>query len=115
MNQPSLFDAEFSNRATTALTVRAKFVGSDYVPARDDARLSRQMDRVRDFMLGHGGWYTLAEIAEAISEPPSSISAQLRHLRKAKFGGYAVQKRQRTGSKGGTFEYHVAEPMIGAA
>jgi len=31
--------------------------------------------------------------------PPASISAQLRHLRKPEYGGYAVEKRPREVSK----------------
>jgi hypothetical protein len=40
-------------------------------------------------------WMTLAELALATRFPPASISAQLRHLRKAEYGGWAVEKRRR--------------------
>lgn len=40
-------------------------------------------------------WTTLAELAEKTKFPPASISAQLRHLRKAKYGGWEVQRRRR--------------------
>ena len=33
-------------------------------------------------------WVTLAELAEKTKFPPASISAQLRHLRKAEYGGW---------------------------
>ena len=39
-----------------------------------------------------GIWLTLAEIAEATEFAEASISAQLRHLRKAHHGGYHVEE-----------------------
>jgi hypothetical protein len=40
-------------------------------------------------------WLTLDELAKMTHYPPASISAQLRHLRKPKFGGFVVDKRPR--------------------
>ena len=40
-------------------------------------------------------WVTLAELAAKTKFPPASISAQLRHLRKARYGGWVVEKRRR--------------------
>ena len=40
-------------------------------------------------------WVTLAELAGKTKFPPASISAQLRHLRKARYGGWVVEKRRR--------------------
>jgi hypothetical protein len=40
-------------------------------------------------------WLTLDELARLTHYPPASISAQLRHLRKPRFGGFAVEKRPR--------------------
>jgi hypothetical protein len=40
-------------------------------------------------------WLTLDELAKLTHYPPASISAQLRHLRKPEFGGFAVEKRPR--------------------
>jgi hypothetical protein len=74
----------------------------------DGARLQRQHEAIRDFMLAHGGWRTLAEIHEALHFPEPSISAQLRHLRKRQFGSYQVEKRRRDGA--GTWEYRVLPP-----
>jgi hypothetical protein len=57
-------------------------------------------------------WRTLAEIARATRYPEASVSAQLRHLRKSRFGGYRVRKRLRRGERefqhGPTWEYRVA-------
>jgi hypothetical protein len=44
---------------------------------------------------GYEQWLALAELAEKTKFPPASISAQLRHLRKPKFGGWVVEKRRR--------------------
>jgi len=58
----------------------------------------KQREVIRDVMLSAGQcatWLTLDELANLTHYPPASISAQLRHLRKARFGGYAVAKRRR--------------------
>ena len=36
---------------------------------------------------------SLGQIAEATGDPESSVSAQLRHLRKPRMGGHTVKKR----------------------
>jgi hypothetical protein len=57
-----------------------------------------QLGIIRDLMLeaaGRGAWLTLREIAEPTAFGEASISAQLRHLRKARHGRYRVEKRQR--------------------
>jgi hypothetical protein len=53
-----------------------------------------------------GSYRTLQEIADATSDTPTSLSAQLRYLRKQRFGGYAVEKRRRT-PLGGTGKYRL--------
>jgi hypothetical protein len=40
-------------------------------------------------------WVTLEELAGKTKFPPASISAQLRHLRKARYGGWTVERRRR--------------------
>jgi hypothetical protein len=80
-----------------------------------------QMERVRNFMLrgeefggGSAPWRTLGEIARVTRYPEASVSAQLRHLRKQRFGGYRVKKRLRRSDagereiqRGPTWEYRV--------
>jgi hypothetical protein len=44
-------------------------------------------------------WVSLAELADKTKFPPASISAQLRHLRKEKFGGWKVERRRREWSR----------------
>lgn len=88
-NQGSLFEPRFN--------------GPVYVPERDHARLTNQHVRIRDFMLD-GRWRTLKAIADALGYPEASVSAQLRHLRKPRFGGYTVERRH---VSQGLFEYRV--------
>lgn len=84
-----------------------RFNGSDYDPARDTARLSRQLGKVYTLMTD-GQWRTLHDIATTIEEPEASVSAQLRHLRKPRFGGYRVNKRH---LGHGLFEYQLLPPV----
>ncbi len=44
---------------------------------------------------GYEQWVTLQELAGKTKFPPASISAQLRHLRKASYGGWVIEKRRR--------------------
>src|SRR5271170_4233114 len=60
--------------------------------------LRRQREVIRDVMLSAGQcatWLTLDELAKLTHYPPASISAQLRHMRKPRFGAYEVVKRCR--------------------
>lgn len=63
----------------------------------------------------YDSWMTLEELARKTRFPETSISAQLRHLRKAKHGAYRVDKRRRewqealrTNAKERVWEYKVA-------
>lgn len=80
-----------------------RFNGSDYEPIRDDQRLSSQLLRVFDLMRD-GDWRSLAAISMETGDPPASVSAQLRHLRKARFGSHTVEKRY---LGDGLFEYRL--------
>jgi len=69
-------------------------------PRRELVRVARrrQRDVLCDVMLSARQcetWLTLEELAKLTHYPPASISAQLRHLRKPEYGGYAVEKRPR--------------------
>jgi hypothetical protein len=68
------------------------FNGSDYVAERDDERLSSQLERVKALM-SDSQWRSLNQIASATGAPAASVSAQLRHLRKERFGSNTVNKR----------------------
>jgi hypothetical protein len=75
------------------------FRGAAYVPRLDRARLSVQIERIRSYMLGVE-WRTLREIKAALEVlyattvfPESSISAQLRNLRKPGFSYRLLRRR----------------------
>ena len=69
----------------------SRFAGVSYEPVRDDARMTGQLLRIWEFVKS-GSWYTLDQIASATGDPQSSVSAQLRHLRKPRFGAHDVQR-----------------------
>src|ERR1700756_2852035 len=61
-------------------------------------RLRPQREVLRDVMLSAnecGAWLTLAELSAMTRYPAASISAQLRHLKKPRFGNYELEKRMR--------------------
>lgn len=68
-----------------------RFDGPDYEPERDTPRLTAQLLRIFDLMKD-GAWRTLAQIETATGDPQASISAQLRHLRKPRFGRHTINK-----------------------
>ncbi len=98
MIQPTLF--------TGATAYGPDFSGPVYVPGLDKSRLNAQMARIFDLMRD-GVWRTLAEIEAATGDPPASVSAQLRHLRKSRFGGHTVDKKRRGEASRGLWEYRV--------
>lgn len=71
-----------------------RFNGSDYQPMRDDVRLTGQLLRVWNVVKDQQ-WRTLDQISQSTGDPHASISAQLRHLRKARFGAHTVEKEYR--------------------
>lgn len=85
-----------------------KFNGPEYKTTDDHKRLTKQHERIRDLMLD-GEWRTLDEIASATKDPVASISAQLRHLRKDRFGAYNIERRARADRRNGLFEYRIAK------
>jgi len=83
--------------------------GPAYEERIDNKRIMTQMEIIREFMLGisfNQTYLTLKEIADATKIPEASVSAQLRHLRKTRFGAYRVDKRRR----GQLWEYIVLSP-----
>ena len=85
------------------------FNGPDYRPKSDFSRLSKQHQRIKALMKD-GKWRTLNEISEVTNDPEASISAQLRHLRKKRFGSYVLEKRNRGSKERGLFEYRLLPP-----
>lgn len=56
------------------------------------ARLTAQFQRIFALMRD-GAWRTFGDIAAVTNDPAPSISAQLRHMRKRRFGAHTVQRR----------------------
>jgi hypothetical protein len=92
---------------TTQLTV--DFKGTDYVPERDEKRLTGQLGRVYGVM-SDGRWYRPHEIVHAIytrtgyADRESSVMRQMRYLRDVP--GCDVDKRH---VEGGIFEYRLTK------
>ena len=87
-------------------SLEPRFNGPAYDPALDQVRLTGQALRVFRIM-SDGKWWTLGEIAQTTGDPEASISAQLRHLRKPRFGGHTVNKRRRGEPGHGWWEYQL--------
>jgi len=91
-----------------------RFDGVTISPELDNERLGTQLARVKALMLDHQ-WRTLGEIKAGIEEraphlhgaSEAAVSARLRDLRKARFGGYVVERR-RCRLVGGLWEYRVS-------
>ena len=85
-----------------------KFDGSEYEHKHDFVRLSGQIQRVYD-AIKDGDWYTLDEINKITGDPHASVSAQLRNLRKKRFGAHVVDKWYKGSRSNGLWEYKLAE------
>ena len=65
--------------------------GETYDRPRDQVRLNAQTQRVFDCMKD-GQWRWLWQIADQTNDPEASVSARLRDLRKARFGGHTIER-----------------------
>jgi hypothetical protein len=83
------------------------FDGETYSSALDGPRLSSQFDRVLALMRD-GTPRTLWQIQERCGGSEAAISARLRDLRKARFGGYRVNRIRRPN---GLWVYQVLPPL----
>lgn len=83
------------------------FNGPEYQTPADHKRLTGQIARVFE-AVSDGGWRTLDELATITGDPHASVSAQLRHLRKERFGGHTIERRARGNRDKGLFEYRLA-------
>ena len=78
----------------------------------DAHRIKNQRERVIISMqiCAHSGtWVTLGEISRWIQAPEASVSARLRDLRHARYGGFIVSKQRRGEPKKGLWEYRIAK------
>jgi hypothetical protein len=80
--------------------VRASEAPTSGIFAEEDETQLAAIRELTTRASARGIWLTLAEIAEATEFAEASISAQLRHLRKAHHGGYHVEKRHRCSARG---------------
>ena len=85
-----------------------EFDGADYSSERDKARLTGQIKRVYNLMKD-GKFRSLRTIAAQTGDPEASVSAQLRHLRKKRFGSYVVI-RARSKAGGSLYFYQLLDP-----
>jgi len=82
------------------------FDGSDIVQELDQVRLSGQLKKIYDLMKDRK-FRTLPEIEAATGIGQASASAQLRNLRKERFGSFTVNKQRRGEPGAGLFEYQL--------
>lgn len=82
------------------------FDGAAFDRRFDQDRLAGQIRRVFDAMRD-GRYRTLPEIEAITGDGQASVSAQLRNLRKERFGGHTVDKRSRGDRSRGLFEYQL--------
>jgi hypothetical protein len=69
------------------------FDGATFDEKRDGGRLQAQLETVRQLVIEQPTWWTLKWLSAATGYPEASVSARLRDLRKAKFGGYLVERK----------------------
>ena len=88
-------------KLSAALVGDNLFDGSTYDAARDEVRLTGQLQNVKQ-VLSDNRWHTLSEISQRIGGSEAGISARIRDLRKPKFGNHTID-RQHIG--GGLWRY----------
>jgi len=86
-----------------SITKTSRFNGADYKHKRDSARLTNQHNDIFNLM-ADGEFRTLSQIAALTGHHESSISAQLRHMRKERFGSHEVNRRH---VLNGLYEYQL--------
>ena len=84
------------------------FDGDTYDHDRDHERLFAQLGRVRRVMLD-ARWHTLHEVSALTGDPPASVSARIRDLRKQKFGGHIVDRQY---LHDGLWQYRLFVPEV---
>ena len=82
---------------------KATFNGSDYTHSTDGLRLGNQLNKIFELMKD-AEFRTLEQISLITNVPTPSVSAQLRHLRKQRFGSHIINKKN---FGGGLFMYQL--------
>lgn len=88
------------------IQLQLDFDGAVYQKQFDQARLTGQLLDIFDLMRD-GKWRTLSEIEQSTGHPSASISAQLRHLRKERFGNHTIEKEPRGDRENGLWQYRL--------
>ena len=85
-----------------------RFAGPDYVPKHDQVRLTKKLLLVFELMSDEK-FRTINEIYDALDGQVAhtTISANLRHLKKEEFGSHGMNKRRRGDESNGVFEYQI--------
>lgn len=84
---PNLF--EYAREKLNSINIR--FNGIE-ITKKDEIRLTGQILRVFE-CLKDGSWWTLEDLSQETGDPHASVSAQLRNLRKMRFGCHNIEKR----------------------
>jgi DNA-binding MarR family transcriptional regulator len=82
------------------------FNGSTYQAEFDFNRLTSQIEAIFELMKD-GKHRTLGEIESLTGYPQASISAQLRNLKKDRFGKHKLYKKRRGSFEKGHWEYQL--------
>ena len=107
MSQMDLFD--LPEQMTPPIVGRDEIDGETYNPDLDHERLSGQLRRVFELMRD-GQCRTHRQIADVCQGSEAAVSARLRDLRKAKFGGHIVE---RVRVNGGLWRYSLKVRLDG--
>ena len=70
-----------------------RFSGITFDPDLDGERLETQFNRVKRVM-SSGAWYSLRELSALCGGTEPAVSARVRDLRKAAFGGHTITRRR---------------------
>lgn len=77
--------------------VAAKVFNGPDLTKKDNKRLATQFDAIFKYMKD-SKFRTLQQISTKLGYPESSVSAQLRHMRKPKFGSHTVNRKRICGT-----------------
>jgi hypothetical protein len=107
---PARFLGKRKKKKKRRLQTGAEFDGDAYESEFDKERLTGQILRVFDVMQD-GHHHTVPEVCGLIwkkykvKDPEPSISAQIRNLRKVKYGSHHTPRRHRGARKSGLWEF----------
>ncbi len=87
-----------------SLPIGDDFDGETFEKPKDGKRLRSQLEVIHSIMKS-GRWYSLRLLESITGYSTASISARIRDLRKAKFGGATVERARIDG----TFQYRLKE------